>query len=994
MEAIWIINLSSDGNYSKFYQELKENYCTATMHNFDNLLYEDFSDRFKQDGEQTVDDIIEKFIDNEILNLGKRWQFFSNLGVHDKLRIFIIGDMDESITCGFFHLLPAKIRDFQRGLKAFKCNVFITGLLSYAHDAHQKISDEQVLFLTQLNMLQKNSIRALIPYHEIFFFQKPVHNVENHYVRLSHFLLFISLNDNRTISDYSYNTAGTAGVYYESDIQGHNEAATLSAILLNSFTTAKSHIFYEPVEAEKHVKNAPFFKNGRISYQTLTNDLISSATQPDFEKDDKNKSRNPVRHMFSASIITDYYMGFIPKLIQRLVNDWGTYLVNSYEKFKIVLQQNKFKVLNTSATGIGLRNEISDVAFDVFKNPKPNCSLEQQRAIIEELKKSVETTELNFHNSTETDGDVFAPYSIPGKYKDAYSRARQKLINEGQVLKDLEGDLKTHPVFSAKFIRGALVSITLLVILGPTLAWMAEHRIFDFGPLWFIKPILYALSFIVPFIFLIIQVKWLLNRISRYQTEYKACLLHTINEKAKEDVINTISEIYKDLEIQCDILEKKRKRAVKHVRQVDYLENRLKPNDLFQPLWATSATTTNDSISVDIGKSGQFNGKNILSSFPGYKLRHNDHEIHFLDLIEDEPSISGLIQEMMNEPAPASLDGRTRFVKTSSVDAILLLDVSGSMTETLSDGKSKIDHLRTAVKSIDKDDIKWAAFADEVYRDGSGNTVFGRNDDIPEPSGETALYKAFDHLNANRFLGFEKIILISDGLPQDEASAITSAKATGIPVDVIYLGNDTAGKDFMQKISEGTSGKMVSANEANLMISLQKAFTIEISGRTVDLKFWELMKMGYYPECAWAALEFAKNKIVVNDLNVNVLLENYFNADGIQAWLQSTAPSCSLRPGTQAIQFKKFYTGKNPIVSSEILQMINAEHMTVQDSLIVEIIQSGVIPDLCSLLIDLNPEKVKYVLSKNLEKRTTKICKDILGDSAAQGIFPDADLKL
>jgi hypothetical protein len=990
MDAIWILNLSEDERYADYFEELKVNFETSSRENFSNLWYEVVPKTYHQG--QSLDERLQTFVKEFVLTLGIRWKFFNELGIHDRLKIFILGDLDEIQTREWFHLLPTVIRRYQHGLTAFSLqSVDITGFLSINYKVHQDLPDEQALFLSQMNWLMKNRQLNMVPFDEVFLFQKPAHNIENHFIRISQFMLFSARNGTRVTTDYSYNEAGSAGVYFEREVHEHNEASLLSAILLHSFNFSQSGIFVNVTEAEKLVYDSALVVNSKTQHLVVVKQLKSGVVTPDFDKSDNNGVMNPMRAMFNPGIITNYYHGFIPGLIAKIVNHCGGLVINAFDRFTLVLQQNKSRILNGLGLEQGLRRSISEIAFGIFSKPELFCSLEQQKKVIGFIKKMIEESKRDFEHSRESSGpDGFNPFPVPEKYSHAYDLAKSELINERQILKDLESDLSSHPVLSAKFIRSILLGLVFLFTLGPVLTWMAEHRIFDLGPFWFIRYLLLVFCISLPVIIALLQIRWLLNRIKKYQIEYQAIMLFRLNVRASEELKKVVHEVYDELLTECEILEKRRQRAAHKLRPVAFVENKFRSNPLFQPLWESFAYSPDEtSIKIDIGHSGKFFEKDILSSFPGFRLMHRTTEIHFLDLINEEQRISDLIKDLLDEPARGNLDGNTQFVQSASVNAILLLDVSGSMSELMPDGRSKIDHLRLAVSQLESQDIRWVAFSDDVYHDNNGKSIFTKDEPIPEPQGGTELYKGFMHLNSSRVFGFEKIILISDGLPFAPQSAVEHAKNAGVPVDVIYIGTNTAGEEFMKSLASETGGLMVVASAINLLDNLKKAFTIELNGARSYMKFWELLKLGYYPECSAIAHQFSKRKLMTARISMPQILDGHFNQEGIITWSQSAMPSCTLHPGIAPQVLSKYYSGTARLTNPSLVQLVDSDFVSTAEDVVVELVHVRRLPGLNHLLMHWNAEIEKQIVQNNKSAETTRLCIDFIQGAALTGVFPE-----
>ena len=127
-------------------------------------------------------------------------------------------------------------------------------------------------------------------------------------------------------------------------------------------------------------------------------------------------------------------------------------------------------------------------------------------------------------------------------------------------------------------------------------------------------------------------------------------------------------------------------------------------------------------------------------------------------------------------------------------DTVFLLDVSGSMSAKV--GKErKIDHLRNVMESYPT--ATKFCFSDDVYDDK----------DIPEPSNSTDLAKGFRYLR-NTGLKPKRVVLVSDGEPNDEYSALNAAKEVALPIDIIFIGDKgSRGERFMEKLASASGGK-------------------------------------------------------------------------------------------------------------------------------------------------------------------------------------------
>lgn len=123
----------------------------------------------------------------------------------------------------------------------------------------------------------------------------------------------------------------------------------------------------------------------------------------------------------------------------------------------------------------------------------------------------------------------------------------------------------------------------------------------------------------------------------------------------------------------------------------------------------------------------------------------------------------------------------------------VLCDVSSSMDEAAG-AKRKIDVLRAALAMLPQD-VRIVAFSSYAAEIAAGAA-------LPEPNDSTALHLALDCA-----AGIEpgRVIVISDGRPDDERAALTAAARLDARIDVIYCGpdNDRQGLAFMRRLARG-----------------------------------------------------------------------------------------------------------------------------------------------------------------------------------------------
>jgi len=128
---------------------------------------------------------------------------------------------------------------------------------------------------------------------------------------------------------------------------------------------------------------------------------------------------------------------------------------------------------------------------------------------------------------------------------------------------------------------------------------------------------------------------------------------------------------------------------------------------------------------------------------------------------------------------------------------VFLLDCSGSMSEYVR-GERKIDTLRKVLKDYEE--------CQKVFFNSNAGVISY----IPEPDGRTDMALGFRTCQP---LFPKRIILISDGLPDDEEEAIREAKALHVKVDVIYIGEGgDSGETFMRRLASECGGREITVD--------------------------------------------------------------------------------------------------------------------------------------------------------------------------------------
>jgi len=155
-----------------------------------------------------------------------------------------------------------------------------------------------------------------------------------------------------------------------------------------------------------------------------------------------------------------------------------------------------------------------------------------------------------------------------------------------------------------------------------------------------------------------------------------------------------------------------------------------------------------------------------------------------------------LIRRAAEQPAPPGRAAHhKRRLDSAGAGQVILADVSESMAAQAWGGQRKIDVLRAALSTAPP--ARVIAFASAPV------LVIGA---LPEPSGSTAMHRGLE-LAAS--LAPAHTLVISDGQPDDEASALTIAERVPGVIDVLYVGpdSDKTAIAFMRRLARVGAGR-------------------------------------------------------------------------------------------------------------------------------------------------------------------------------------------
>jgi hypothetical protein len=159
------------------------------------------------------------------------------------------------------------------------------------------------------------------------------------------------------------------------------------------------------------------------------------------------------------------------------------------------------------------------------------------------------------------------------------------------------------------------------------------------------------------------------------------------------------------------------------------------------------------------------------------------------------------------KPSRAMQTYRERLNPKSSGNTVILLDISGSMSEVVG-SKRKIDILRQAVD-------RQLLINEVVLVFSSGCDQVASFQLIPEPFGGTAMHLGLQQAS---FYSPSHTLVVSDGQPDCQKQAFKEAEMLPGTISTLYIGND---KDlnavaFMSKLARVGCGRFEVCNIHNL----------------------------------------------------------------------------------------------------------------------------------------------------------------------------------
>lgn len=144
-----------------------------------------------------------------------------------------------------------------------------------------------------------------------------------------------------------------------------------------------------------------------------------------------------------------------------------------------------------------------------------------------------------------------------------------------------------------------------------------------------------------------------------------------------------------------------------------------------------------------------------------------------------------------------------------SVEAILVVDISGSMsTQDVASESGMCSRHEEANRQLQRLQRRFPGRLAVVAF--SDNAEFCPDGKLPGVKGGTNLYGALQFIAPADGCGI-RIIVCSDGEPDDPASTLALAQKMDSKIDCLHIGTSERGRRFMEELAKASGGKSIDA---------------------------------------------------------------------------------------------------------------------------------------------------------------------------------------
>jgi Mg-chelatase subunit ChlD len=161
-----------------------------------------------------------------------------------------------------------------------------------------------------------------------------------------------------------------------------------------------------------------------------------------------------------------------------------------------------------------------------------------------------------------------------------------------------------------------------------------------------------------------------------------------------------------------------------------------------------------------------------------------------------------------------------------SVEAVLIIDISGSMAERdVASESGMIRRWDEAQRQLTRLQARFPGRVSVVAF--SDNATFCPDGKLPGIQGGTNMLGALQFISPADGCGI-KFIIASDGEPSDPASVLNQAQKMETKLDTIYIGSESRGQRFMKELAAASGGKALDNSVLELEENVVKLLAAKV----------------------------------------------------------------------------------------------------------------------------------------------------------------------
>lgn len=765
----------------------------------------------------------------------------------------------------------------------------------------QALTPSEEKFIADLQAMMGKNINNR--FHKVLFFESSIIPKEKEKAIASMVLAALHIatheslgnGDELTMQDnHKFYNANAVGVFYEKDVHKEQEAFYISNIILQSLVAGEDE-FPDPNEVATFLNKQEGFFNA-FSATSIAESLKLRCPEPSSRRNEycTDSEVSPfslnLRHVWNK-----YFRNYIVNLKRNIVNTTKKVLVEFVSNFKETLYREQVKFANKA------KQDIENKVFAIFKDPQQNViSIPQALNILNNISTRIQA------QAKDIDAAKIVAFEFPAYLKGAREQVLAEAAegDSNTTISILEGKLRKHPVlFFSKLVRAFVVG-AILSYSSCTFFMDGAANIVTWG--------IGILLFLIPFGVAFWGYKEHIVRLEALKDQYVAALLLKCQKELDEELKRCVKQTYEDIGT-----------IIKWIRtqKLEYLQRNLSviappkfsfvSSPRFQPLLNYMSYELGEKnqlliptsiLNIEANKqqpSGSFGVSPIIKNPPTSRVIYQNIPYSLHDVTANTQQgvqlrtklIKGLLSSQIKAGGNVEQNLQFEAIRTTRTK-LLLLDVSGSMSDSMDGLKQAVERLATTAS------IKWVAFNDTVVATGDTADEFNNIG----ASGGTEYIPAFKKAQeiCSEML-VDQVILISDGAPFEDISDIMlEATKLNQPIHTISIGE--VGASVMQQISSETNGEQIivdnlSQIEQTITSSFNYVFSLGLDG---EYAFAELMQKCYIAGCAEALHKFAISILKPTATSIVDLIAEYASDEGMAEWKSVSNPTCMHSAGTTA----------------------------------------------------------------------------------------------